>query len=73
MDECKHDHMQDIVKDNINREHYICCLCETDFGDPIERIVKLQKAWFEIIEECPNPKLPYGIRVVEIAKKALEP
>jgi hypothetical protein len=26
----------------------------------------------EIIAECPDPKLPYGIRVVEIAKAAIE-
>lgn len=29
------------------------------------------KALKEIIEECPNPKLPYGKKVVEIAKEAI--
>ena len=33
---------------------------------------RLSNALIAIIEECPNPKLPYGIRVVEIAKEALE-
>ncbi len=32
----------------------------------------LIKALKDIIEECPEPKLPYGIRVVEIATKALK-
>ena len=32
----------------------------------------LRKALKEIIDQCPNPKLPYGISVVEIARKALE-
>lgn len=32
----------------------------------------LLKALRDIIDECPNPNLPYGHKVVEIAKKAIE-
>lgn len=38
----------------------------------IDKFAILLKALREIIEECPNPKLPYGQKVVEIAKKAIE-
>ena len=31
----------------------------------------LATALKDIIEECPNPKTPYGLKVVETAKKAL--
>jgi hypothetical protein len=30
-----------------------------------------RKALQDIIDQCPNPKLPYGIEVIRIAKKAL--
>ena len=33
---------------------------------------KLVKALEDIIEQCPNPKLPYGINVVEIAREAIQ-
>lgn len=36
------------------------------------QIEKLKNALTKIIEECPNPKLPYGVAVVEIAKVALK-
>jgi len=36
-----------------------------------KELAKLRKALEEIIEQCPNPKLPYGCAVVDIAKKAL--
>ena len=36
-----------------------------------DRIAALKVALQEIIAECPKPKLPYGIKVVEIAKTAL--
>lgn len=32
----------------------------------------LRNALREIIDECPNPKSPYGFKVLSIAKKALE-
>ena len=32
----------------------------------------LKCALENIIEECPKPKLPYGMKVVEIAKEALK-
>ena len=32
----------------------------------------LLSALKDIIAECPNPKLPYGIRIVEIAQAAIE-
>jgi hypothetical protein len=31
----------------------------------------LYEALKAIIDECPNPKLPYGIKIVEIAQQAL--
>lgn len=34
-------------------------------------IENLKVALQQIIEECPNPKLPYGNKIVEIAKFAL--
>lgn len=39
-----------------------CSSCQID---------NLQDALIKIIQECPNPKLPYGIAVVAIAQKAL--
>ncbi len=56
---------------------------ETDTGEctPAEELeanahmLAASKEMYEalkaIIEECPNPKLPYGTKVVEIARKAL--
>lgn len=35
------------------------------------RILKLRKALQEIISECPNPKLSYGMKIVKIAQSAL--
>ena len=35
-------------------------------------IVRYRAALIDIIEECPNPKWYYGMKIVEIAKKALE-
>ena len=31
----------------------------------------MEKALMDIIEECPNPKLPYACKVVELAKNGL--
>jgi len=36
-----------------------------------KEVIRLRQALKEIIEQCPNPKLPYGCAVVDIAKKAL--
>lgn len=35
-------------------------------------IERLREALTDIIDECPDPKLPYGLRVVEIAANALK-
>ena len=32
---------------------------------------RMQKALEEIIEESPNPKLPYSLRIVALAKQGL--
>jgi hypothetical protein len=41
----------------------------------IDRLTAINKelvaALQEIIEECPKPTLPYGLKVVDIAKQAL--
>ena len=36
-----------------------------------ERASRMERALLDIIEECPNPKLPYSCKVVELAKNAL--
>lgn len=36
-----------------------------------KRSTKMEKALMDIIEECPNPKLPYACKVVELAKNGL--
>ncbi len=37
-----------------------------------EQMDVLLQALGEIINECPNPKLPYGIRIKEIALTAIK-
>lgn len=34
-------------------------------------VTKMREALVAIIEECPSPKRPYGMRVVELARTAI--
>lgn len=54
----------DELEDQIERDHYKKVRLE-------HKIKLLREALQAIINECPEPQLPYGKRVVEIAKKAL--
>lgn len=54
----------DELEDQIERDHHKKVRLE-------HKIKLLREALQAIIDECPEPKLPYGKKVVEIAKNAL--
>jgi len=55
-------------------QKYKCGSCDTPLIREVEiadAVRELREALQDIIDECPEPKLPYGKHVVEIAQKAL--
>lgn len=56
----------------INGAAYVFCAIESEeLSEAQQRIAKLESALRDIIAENPQPTLPYGYRVNEIAQNAL--
>lgn len=49
--------------------HY-CVMCYADIL--LGRLVIARDALTNIVEQCPNPKSPYGMAVLEIAKTGIK-
>ena len=62
---------------NIVHANLDCQLCEVRAQiEQLRKIVKAAPTMLEalkkIVSECPNPKLPYGVAIVEIAQAAID-
>ena len=70
------DREQSCIRKQMNESRDECQREINDISNQLQEIIRhrdiLRQALTEIVLECPNPKLPYGIRIVEIAVKALE-
>lgn len=58
-------------KYEVQSDKRIAVVDTVDDANLIAAAPEMYEALQAIIDECPNPKLPYGNRIVEIAKQAL--